>query len=283
MTLPIAPFLLPLLMQAGPNPYAGAIPDYSAEVQDRPARIENTVNAQAKPSWLEECLELVDSDPARAHSRAQIQRETATGNDRILANHCLGLAATKLSLWTEARAAFLAGRDEVPADDLRMRARLGAMAGNAAQAQGDRESALNLLKQAYDNAQSASAGDLQAFIALDVANLQVQAGQLESAAAMLAEARRLQPTNPDSWLLSATLMRRRDRLDEAQVEIEEAARLNPTDPQIALEAGVIAILDGRDDAARQSWDSVLTLEPEGPAADTARYYLEQLGGTQPNQ
>lgn len=280
MSMFLAAFLAPIMMQAGPNPYAGAVPDYSAEVQDRPARTGNVKEAAEQPSWLSECFELVESDPARAHATAQIRRETANGQDRILANHCLGLAATRLGRWDDARAAFLAGRDEVPADDLRMRARLGAMAGNAALAQGDNGGALTLLKQAYDNAQSASAGDLQAFIALDVANLQVQLGQLERAATMLAEARRLQPANPDGWLLSATLMRRMDRLDDAQTQIEEAARLNPTDPQVALEAGVIAILAGRDDAARQSWQSAIELDPEGPLADTAREYLAQLGPVQ---
>lgn len=268
---------LPILMQAGPNPYSGALPDYSAEVQDRPARIENTVTATAPPSWLSECFDLLESDPARAHAKAQIQREAVSGQDRILANHCLGLAATRLERWEEARTAFIAGRDEVPADDLRMRARLGAMAGNAALAQGDAEGALALLSSAYGDAQAASAGDLQAFVALDLANLQVQAGQMDAAAELLADARRLQPANPDGWLLSATLMRRMDQLDEAQTQIEEAARLNPSDPQIALEAGVIAMLDGREDAARKSWESVIEIEPDGDATNTARGYLEQLG------
>ena len=281
MTLPLAPILLPLLMQAGPNPYGGAIPDYSAEVQDRPARIEDRVNAQEKPTWLEECFELVESDPARAHSRAQIQRETVIGQDRILANHCLGLAATRLGRWAEARAAFLEGRDEVPSDDLRMRARLGAMAGNAALAEGDANAALALLTDAHNDAKAASAGDLQAFIALDQASVLVALGQLEDAAALLDDTRRLQPSYAEGWLLSATLSRRMDRLDQAQGQIEEAAKLNPTDARIALEAGVIAILGGRDDAARQSWESVLTLEPEGPSADAARDYLEQLGGEHP--
>lgn len=268
--------IISLLMQAGPNPYGGAIPDYSAEVQDRPARASNVVQDETKPSWLGECFELVESDPARAHAQAQIRRESVSGDERVLANHCLGLAATRLERWEEARAAFLAGRDEVAEDDPRMRARLGAMAGNAALAQGDSGSALALLTSAYGEAQAAGAGDLQAFIALDVANLQVQAGKFEAAAAMLADARRLQPANPESWLLSATLMRRMDRLDDAQAQIEEAAKLNPADPRIALEAGAIAVLDGRDDAARQSWESVIALEPEGALADTARGYLQQL-------
>jgi len=268
--------IISLLMQAGPNPYGGAVPDYSAEVQDRPPDDSHVIEEQAKPSWLGDCFELVESDPARAHAQAQIRRETVSGDERVLANHCLGLAATRLERWEEAREAFLAGRNEVPADDMRMRARLGAMAGNAALAQGDRDDALALLASAYGDAQAASAGDLQAFIALDQASLLVSLGRLEEAAALLEESRRLQPANPESWLLLATLMRRMDRLDEAQAHIEEAAKLAPTDPRIALEAGAIAVLGGRDDAARQSWESVIALEPEGALADIARGYLQQL-------
>lgn len=283
MTLPLAALLLPLLMQVGPNPRAGAIPDYSGEMQDRPARIENAVTADDTPVWLSECFDLVESDPARAHARAQIQRETATGQDRILANHCLGLAATRLERWDEARTAFTAGRDEVPANDRRMRARLGAMAGNAALAQGDVGGALALLATAHEDAQASKADILQALIALDQARALVSQGQLEQAAAALEESRRLQPGNTESWLLSATLMRRMNRLEEAQVQIEQAAQLNPADPRIALEAGVIAVLDGRDDAARQSWDSVIALELDGNDADTARAYLQQLDDIPANQ
>jgi hypothetical protein len=52
--------------------------------------------------------------------------------------------------------------------------------------------------------------------------------------------------------------------------------LAPTDPAIGLEAGVIAALGGRDDAARQSWQSVVRLAPDTPEAETARTYLAQL-------
>jgi len=47
---------------------------------------------------------------------------------------------------------------------------------------------------------------------------------------------------------------------------------------VGLEAGVIAMLDGREDAAKASWQSVLEVEPDGEAATTARGYLAQLDG-----
>src|SRR3546814_16749191 len=96
-----------------------------------------------------------------------MRRDGTTGEDRILANHCLGLAATKLERWDEARAAFLAARDDVPQDDPRMRARLGAMAANAMLATGDARGALALLDEAIVDARAGSAGDITALALID--------------------------------------------------------------------------------------------------------------------
>ncbi len=41
------------------------------------------------------------------------------------------------------------------------------------------------------------------------------------------------------------------------------------------------MLAGREDAARASWQSVITLAPDSEAAATARGYLAQLGGDAP--
>ena len=81
--------------------------------------------------------------------------------------------------------------------------------------------------------------------------------------------------------VSKTLLRRLGQLEPAQAAIETAARLAPTSPDIGLEAGVIAVLGGRDEAARQSWQSVIDLQPESLAAGTAKSYLEQLGPAAP--
>ena len=43
----------------------------------------------------------------------------------------------------------------------------------------------------------------------------------------------------------------------------------PRDPQVGLEAGVIAVLSGRDDAARKSWQSVIAAAPDSDEAKTA--------------
>jgi hypothetical protein len=70
------------------------------------------------------------------------------------------------------------------------------------------------------------------------------------------------------------------KLADAQEQVEEAARLDPTAPAIGLEAGVIAILDGREEAARSSWQSVIDLSPGTEFATSAQSYLDQLGPTE---
>ena len=46
---------------------------------------------------------------------------------------------------------------------------------------------------------------------------------------------------------------------QLEAQIEKAATLAPDDPAVGLEAGVIAALGGRDDAARKSFESVISL------------------------
>ena len=69
--------------------------------------------------------------------------------------------------------------------------------------------------------------------------------------------------------------------ERAQRDIEVAASLaahgDPLSAPIGLEAGVIAMLSGREEAARKSWESVVALAPDGPEALTAKGYIDQIG------
>lgn len=270
--------ILALLLQVGPNPTAGGMATDDL-VRDRPPRAakadEEPLNATS--AWLESCLDQLAEDPARAHTMAQIRRSETSGPDRVLANHCLGTAATELGLWEDARTAFLAAHDETPAAEARTRARFAALAGNAALAGGDAAGALGLLTQAADEARAAGSAPLQALAAIDTARALVSLGRAEEALASLDSATTLAPESSEGWLLKATLLRRLDRLGLAQEAIEAAAKLAPANPEIGLEAGLIAVLAGRDEAARASWQSVLDLAPDSLAAATAKDYLAQLG------
>lgn len=270
--------LLAILLQVGPNPVAQTPADPTQELRNRPPR-ETALQAPTDPisAWLSECLELVGTDPARAHTTAQIRRNDTSGPSRVIANHCLGMASTELGLWDDARAAFIAARDETPFDEPRAKARVGIMAGNAALVAGDAAGAAGLFGQARQDAQIAASATLQAAASSDEARALVALGRNEEALAALDMATGLEPQNSESWLLKATLLRRMERLTDAQTAIEQAAQLNPLNGEIGLEAGVIAVLSGREDAARQSWQSVVDTQPDSASAKTASDYLAQIG------
>jgi tetratricopeptide (TPR) repeat protein len=275
--VPSASLLLALLLQVGPNPLGGAIAGDEL-VRDRPPRPEASATEPGLESaWLETCFNQLAEDPARAHTMAQIRRTETKGADRVLANHCLGLASSELGLWDDARTAFIAARDETPSDETRARARFAALAGNAALGGGDAEGALALLTDAENAARAAGSAPLEALAAIDRARALVALGRGDQALGALEAATMLTPESTEAWLLKATLLRRLSQLSEAQVAIERAATLSAGNPEIGLEAGVIAVLAGRDDAARQSWQSVIALAPESAAAVVATDYLAQLG------
>ncbi|MEW9854713.1 tetratricopeptide repeat protein [Novosphingobium sp. M1R2S20] len=227
------------------------------------------------------CIDEMISSPAAGAIAAQKALDRAKGEQRVRAGLCLGAALGAMERWDEARTAFLQARDAAAATDVASRARLGAMAGNAALAAGSAEAALAILDTAQADARSTEDNALTGTVAIDRARALVALGRQDQAATALTEARAALPDNAQAWLLSATLSRRADNLSEAQAQIERAAQLSPRDPEIGLEAGVIAVLDGREDAARKSWQSVVDGAPQSEAAETASGYLAQLEGTAP--
>lgn len=268
---------LPLLLA----PYASALPLEIIEKKEDEARRRREESAwalslPAAPATIG-CLTAVAADPERSARVAREALAEAIGRQRVRAGLCLGAALSELGRWDEARQAFADARDAAAEDDHASRARLGAMAGNAALAAGQPGQALALLAPAASAAQAAGDKALTASIALDRARALVAVNQPDEAATALAQAREAEPGNAQAWLLSATLARRQNRLIEAQAQIEQAAAIAPRDPEVGLEAGVIAVLSGKDEAARRSWNSVLAMAPQSDAAATARQYLSQLG------
>ena len=142
--------LLIVALQVGPNPTVGNTigdPDLLRNRPPRPAE-EKSIEADPATQWLAQCMSMLPDEAARAHTLSQVRRNETEGRERILANHCLGLAATELALWEDAISAFTAARDETPADEMRAKARFGAMAGNAAFAAKDLERSQTILKLA---------------------------------------------------------------------------------------------------------------------------------------
>jgi tetratricopeptide (TPR) repeat protein len=278
--------ILALAAQVGAMVTPGAAPPLPHETQlpeKRPPRrgeVQPQPAPDAQPSQQKACLDLADQTPSEAVDLAEAWLAKAEGPEKAVAGECLGIALSRQERWDDAQAAFLAARDA--ATDKVLRARLGAMAGNAALARGDATTALTALDAAKADAGSDKV--MAGGIAIDRARALVALKRNDEAAMALDEARADTPDNAQAWLLSATLSRRMNKLAQAQAQIEKAAALLPVDPEIGLEAGVIAVLAGHDEAARKSWQSVVAAAPQSDAAATARGYLAQLepgAGSQP--
>lgn len=248
---------------------------------------EVDVNTFLPPATIEQdrltvCLGQATGNPSDAIVTASTWlSEAHDAAERAFPQQCLGMAYTRLLRWRAAEQAFLEARSGTLEWNQTVRGRLAAMAGNSALAEGRAEDALAAFTLAEQDA--AKAGDklLAGEVQLDRSRALVALGRNEEADAALANARRDSPQNADAWLLSATLARRSGDLERAQAQIATAAGLDRTNPAIGLEAGVIAVLDGRDAAARQSWQSVVALAPDSAEAETARDYLKQLEEPQP--
>lgn len=232
---------------------------------------------------LRACLSQARQDPPTAITTAVEWMEGTFGAERSYPEQCLGFAYMSLLRWDAARTAFIAARDSRSSDDLAGRARLGAMAGNAALAAEDFPAAVQLLAAAQVQASEAGENEIAGEIAADHARALVGAGELEQAATTLEQGRIWAPQDGAIWLLSATLARRKDDLAAAQGFIETAALLDQGNPAVGLEAGLIAALGGFDDAARASWQSVLATGAGTAEAAIAQDYLTQLDGAAPSR
>jgi tetratricopeptide (TPR) repeat protein len=258
--------LLPLLAQASIFP--GVDPGRFDPGLQEPPSVEQ--------DRLTVCLDQVRTDPSTAILTANLWIREGTGPDAAFPNQCLGMAYTRMLRWDAAERAFLAGRDAAVAENHILRARLAAMAGNSALADGRNDAAIADFDLALQDASAASDIVTGGEIQIDRSRALVALGRTQEAAEALAAARRDAPQSPDAWLLSATLSRRADDLQAAQAQIATAAGLDPQNPAVGLEAGVIAALGGNDDAARKSWQSVLATAPGSPEAEIARGYIDQL-------
>ena len=249
----------------------------------------------AQRSRFAQCLTAGTQDPTAglAAARAWLaenQDKPAPHAARGAAAQCLGQLLAQQGDYPAAAAAFAESVSQVPSNDTATAASLQAMAGNAALAGGDAAGALAWFDKALAappiQSPATNANEALGAVQIDRSRALAALGSLPEAGTALEEAHRLAPNDPEGWLLSATLARRAKDLERAQRDIEVAARLEPPGGALAsaigLEAGVIAVLGGREDAARKSWESVLALGPESAEAKAARGYLDQLGPDQPS-
>ncbi|MEO5597708.1 MAG: tetratricopeptide repeat protein [Novosphingobium sp.] len=275
--------LLAVLMQVGPfsSPDARPASPLPPELQNRSRKHQaDAPPPVARRAESVECTEAIKVDAASAAVGAQAALDKASGVAKVSAGQCLGMALTQLGRWDEAASAFRTARGLVPADsdpeNAKWSARLGGMQGVAALEAGHNDDAAMVLASAVADARRAGSPTLTGDLQVDQARALLRLGRLDEAAATLDAARTASPTNAEAWLGSATLSRKAKKLDQAQSQIARAGELDPRDPAIGIEAGVIAILSGREDAARKSWQSVILTAPDSPEAAQAKAYIDQL-------
>lgn len=237
--------------------------------------------AVAPPPTIEQdrlraCMSEARSDPAQAITTASQWLEGTSGVATAAPQQCLGFAYIGLLRWDAAMVAFTTARDALPAEDTARRARIGAMAGNAALAGGQFLVAEGVLSLAAEQAVAAGDADLAGQAQADRARALVALNDLPAAAAALEQARGHAAQDATIWLLSATLARRMEDMASASSFIATAGLIAPRDSAIGLEAGLIAAMTGDDAAARAMWQAVIDLDGSAPEATTARRYLAQL-------
>lgn len=276
----IASILALALMQVGPDPSIDAFPGTPEELRDRKQRPAPAVTAtlpEPREKQFADCIGMARDEPEAALDVANAWRASA-GNDLDLVRsaHCLGLALVSLERFDEARRIFEVASAEAPDDLSAYRARLLAMAGNAALSENKPAVAEPLFASAIDRALQAGDAELASDLHADRAGPLAMLDRNDEAVEAMRQARESNPVNRRAWLMSAVLLRRLERLNEAQSMIEQAAALDPGNPAIGLEGGIIAALAGRREDARRSFESVVAVAPGSEWATRAAAYLEQL-------
>jgi hypothetical protein len=149
-------------MQVGPNPAATPPMSVPPELEEQRARTAaSAANRGARPaSRLVECLRLTAEDGEAAYDSASSWRANARDAERSQAAHCQGLALVRMERYAEARDIFAVARGEVGDDNPTYRARLGAMAGNAAMAGRQAGAAIPHFERAIADASSAGQEDI---------------------------------------------------------------------------------------------------------------------------
>ncbi|MEZ5680840.1 MAG: tetratricopeptide repeat protein [Erythrobacter sp.] len=276
----IASILALALIQVGPNPSLDAYPGTPEELRNRPPREKPAITMsipEERQQQFADCLTQARDDPEAALDTANAWRVGAQNDlDLVRSAHCLGLAFVTLERFDEARQIFEVASAEAPEELGKYRARLLAMAGNAALRDGKAAVAEPLFATALERALSEGDAELASDLSADRAGALAMAERFDDAVEAMRISREQNPQSMRAWLMSAMLLRRLERYGEAQQMIEQAATINPRDPAVGLEAGIIAALSGREEDARRSFESVLIVAPDSEWANRATAYLEQL-------
>jgi len=222
------------------------------------------------------CLAMVEDDPeaARQSAQAAMRRETGDAALRNGTADCLARADAVLGLWTEAAPVFdaLSARTASTGGDRQAAAGFALAASDAWRAGGKPAAACASadagLKLAPDDA-AMRLGHARASVGCGAA-----AAALADLAAPFAGADTARQA--DVLVLRAQALRLTGAPGPAEAAATAALALKPDWTEALLERGIDRARLGHLRLARQDWERVVALEPDGPDANRAQQDLDVL-------
>jgi regulator of sirC expression with transglutaminase-like and TPR domain len=224
----------------------------------------------AQGKTYEDCLALIDRDPAAAEADAQA-RLAKGGADGSMdgALHCQALAEVALGNIEIGATGLesLAGASTAPP---LARASVFAQAGQAWM-MADRP--LDAAR-AFGRALALSPDDPDLLI--DRAGAASAMEHYRDAVDDLSRALAADPERADALVLRGGAWRHLGQLSRAEDDIDRAMAIDPSNPEALLERGILRQRHGDIAGAREDWERVITLAPDGDAADLAEQNLDLL-------
>lgn len=230
-----------------------------------------TEAAEPTPGNYDDCIALVESDPAQALDYAQTL-ETETGG--IAAMHCKGLALSALGRHDEAGALLFDLAERIPFADENARADVYAQAADDFLAAENMSQARLAIDHAIEHAPEV------ADYRVTRARLQALDGEWEAVRDDLSAALAENPNSAAALTLRATANRTLGHPQAAMVDIEHAVELAPHSLDALLERGRVRAAQGNVAEARLDWEALIryakaTGRSDDPAAKAAQTYLTQ--------
>ena len=213
------------------------------------------------------CLKLAHDNPDFADEQALAWHDAGGGP---AAMHCSAVALVQLKQYAQAAFKFDALARESDAGGAGIRADLLDQAGNAWILAGQPENAEASLGAALN------LGNRSADVYADRARARAMKKNWAGAESDLNAALKVDPDRADLLVLRASARHALGQRTQARADIDQAIALDPKYGEALVERGAMKLESGDRNGARGDWQVVLVVQPNSPAADTARMYIEKL-------
>lgn len=228
--------------------------------------------APAGADRYDQCLSRVQVDPAVALMTADAWTKTGGGAP---ADHCAALALVALRRYAEAGAKLDALARGGFATNAATRTALYDQGGNAWLLAGRPDSAIASFSAAL------AIDPLDADILSDRARAYAGKQSWAKAESDLTAALLVNPDRADLYVLRGSARHALGRKADARIDFDRALKLQPYNPDALLERGTTKFESGDVAGARVDWQAVVSGNPGGAAAETARQHLSDSAPAAP--